>query len=68
MYIKDLQSKFGTLVLAQKDIEFKNKKINLQIGRSYIEFTLTKENSKTKKEYSIFFLKVISFVKIKILI
>jgi len=51
MYIKDLQSKFGTLVLAQKDIEFKNKKINLQIGRSYIEFTLTKENSKNKKEY-----------------
>jgi len=50
VYIKDLRSKFGTLVLAQKDIEFKNKQINLQIGRSYIEFTCSKESPKLKKE------------------
>ena len=50
VYIKDLRSKFGTLVLAQKDVELKNKQLNFQIGRSYIEFTFTLENSKLKKE------------------
>lgn len=50
MYIKDLRSKFGTLVLAQRDIELKNKQINLQIGRSYIEFTFSKENPKLRRE------------------
>lgn len=50
-YIKDLRSKFGTLVLSQKDIEIKNRQVNLQIGRSYIEFSLSKDNLKAKREY-----------------
>ena len=35
--LQDLGSKFGTLVLLQKRIFVGNKKISLQIGRSYIE-------------------------------
>ena len=35
--IKDLRSKFGSLVLVKKEIKIKEKKINLQIGRSYLE-------------------------------
>jgi hypothetical protein len=35
--IRDLKSKFGSLILVKKDLEIKNKKINLQIGRTYIE-------------------------------
>ncbi len=50
VYIKDLRSKFGTLVLAQKEIEYNNRKINLQIGRSFIEFSYSKEIQKAKKE------------------
>lgn len=50
IYIKDLRSKFGTLVLSQKDIVLKTKQANLQIGRSYIEFTFSKDNTKGKKE------------------
>ena len=46
LYIKDLRSKFGTLVLALKDVEISNKQINLQIGRSYIECVYSKENMK----------------------
>ena len=46
VYIKDLRSKFGTLVLALNDVEISNKQINLQIGRSYIECSYIKENLK----------------------
>lgn len=35
--IKDLKSKFGTLALLKKDVEVKDKKICLQIGRTYAE-------------------------------
>lgn len=35
--VRDLKSKFGTLILVKKDLQLKNKKINLQIGRTYIE-------------------------------
>ncbi len=37
IFLQDLGSKFGTLVLLQKRILIGNKKISLQIGRSYIE-------------------------------
>lgn len=35
--LKDLGSKFGTLALIQKDFTITNKKVCLQIGRSYLE-------------------------------
>jgi hypothetical protein len=35
--IKDLKSKFGTLALLKKDVEVKDKKVCLQIGRTYAE-------------------------------
>lgn len=35
--LKDLKSKFGTLGLLKDDIEVKEKKICLQIGRTYAE-------------------------------
>jgi hypothetical protein len=35
--LKDLKSKFGTLALLKDDIEVKEKKICLQIGRTYAE-------------------------------
>ena len=34
--IKDLKSRFGTLVLVQKPLKINDKKIHLQIGRTYI--------------------------------
>lgn len=40
IYLKDLGSKFGTLALIQKNFECMNKKVCLQIGRSYIETKL----------------------------
>ena len=35
--LRDLKSKFGTLVLIKKPLEIKEKKIHIQIGRTYIE-------------------------------
>ena len=35
--IRDLKSKFGTLVLIKKPLKIKEKKIHIQIGRTYIE-------------------------------
>lgn len=40
IYLKDLGSKFGTLALIQRNFECLNKKVCLQIGRSYIETRL----------------------------
>lgn len=37
LFLKDLNSKFGTLALIQRDFECLRKKVCLQIGRSYIE-------------------------------
>jgi len=38
--LKDLKSKFGTLILVQKELEITDvKKLSLQIGRSYFEAT-----------------------------
>jgi pSer/pThr/pTyr-binding forkhead associated (FHA) protein len=52
IYIKDLKSKFGTLVLVQNEIEINDKIVSLQIGRTYGEFTVSnyKEYQKFKKE------------------
>jgi hypothetical protein len=35
--LRDLKSKFGTLILVKKPLKIKEKKIHLQIGRTYIE-------------------------------
>ena len=37
LLLKDLKSKFGTLILIKKNLKKKKKKIHLQIGRTYIE-------------------------------
>ena len=37
LLLKDLKSKFGTLILIKKPLKIKTKKIHLQIGRTYIE-------------------------------
>ena len=52
LLIKDLKSKFGTLILIKKPLEIKEKKICLQIGRTYIEASLIdfKEYERLKNE------------------
>ena len=52
LLIKDLKSKFGTLILIKKPLEIKEKKICLQIGRTYIEASLMdfKEYERLKSE------------------
>jgi len=40
IFLKDLKSKFGTLALLKDDIEVFEKKICLQIGRTYAEAAL----------------------------
>lgn len=40
IFLKDLKSKFGTLALLKEDIEVFEKKICLQIGRTYAEAAL----------------------------
>ena len=37
LLLRDLKSKFGTLILIKKPLKIKEKKIHLQIGRTYIE-------------------------------
>ena len=52
LLLRDLKSKFGTLVLLKKPLTIKERKIHLQIGRTYIEASLMgmKEFEKLKKE------------------
>ena len=40
IYIKDLKSKFGTLILVQNDLEMSEKPLYLQIGRTCGEFVV----------------------------
>ena len=40
LLLRDLKSKFGTLILIKKPLKIKEKKIHLQIGRTYIEAKL----------------------------
>ena len=37
LLLRDLKSKFGTLILIKKPLQIKEKRIHLQIGRTYIE-------------------------------
>lgn len=48
--IRDLKSKFGSLVLVKKELKIKNKKINLQIGRTYIETFVIPNKENTNKQ------------------
>ena len=52
IFIKDLKSKFGTLILVQDDLEMSEKPLYLQIGRTCGEFVMIgfKEYQKLKKE------------------
>lgn len=43
LLLRDLKSKFGTLVLFKNPLEIKEKTIHLQIGRTYIEARLIKK-------------------------
>lgn len=49
--IKDMKSKFGTLALIKKELAILDKKIQLQIGRTYMETGSKdyKENEKSLK-------------------
>jgi hypothetical protein len=51
--IKDLKSKFGTLVLLQNDVEILEKPICLQIGRTFLQVSLMNQKDllKLKKEF-----------------
>ena len=47
--IRDLKSKFGTLILIKNNLQIKEKKILLQIGRTYIEaYINNKQEDKPK--------------------
>ena len=50
--LRDLKSKFGTLILIKKPLQKKKKKIHIQIGRTYIEGWLMgmEEFNKLRKE------------------
>ena len=52
LLLRDLRSKFGTLVLLKRPLTIKERKIHLQIGRTYIEASLMnmKDFEKLKKE------------------
>ena len=52
LLLKDLKSKFGTLVLLKRPIEIQTSKIHLQIGRTYMEAKLMniEEFERLKKE------------------
>ena len=52
LLIRNLKSKFGTLVLLKKPLIIKDKKIDLQVGRTFIEAGLISKNEfeRLKKE------------------
>ena len=52
LLLKDLKSKFGTLVLLKRPIEIQTSKIHLQLGRTYMEAKLMniEEFERLKKE------------------
>jgi pSer/pThr/pTyr-binding forkhead associated (FHA) protein len=49
--IRDLKSKFGTLALLKNNVQIREKKLHLQIGRTYLEaFVMTyKDYEKMRK-------------------
>lgn len=48
--LKDLKSKFGTLVLMQDEVKVEDKPICLQIGRTFMEISSIIHKEKSKKE------------------
>ena len=60
LLLRDLKSKFGTLILIKNPLKIKEKKIHLQIGRTYIEawlmsmadFERLKREKKQKRQQS----------------
>jgi pSer/pThr/pTyr-binding forkhead associated (FHA) protein len=50
--IRDLKSKFGTLVLLKNNLQVREKKTHLQIGRTYLEVNTisSKDYDKYKKQ------------------
>lgn len=44
LLIRDLKSKFGTLILIKKPLKIKEKEIHLQVGRTYIEANIVNSN------------------------
>ena len=52
LFIRNLKSKFGTLILLKRSLIIKDKKIDLQVGRTFIEAGLIskKEFERMKKE------------------
>ena len=46
LFIRNLKSKFGTLILLKRPLIIKDKKIDLQVGRTFIEAGLI-----SKKEF-----------------
>lgn len=51
IYVRDLKSKFGTLVLIKKEVQIKEKVLKVQIGRTCIDAYLLaySEYEKAKK-------------------
>jgi hypothetical protein len=48
--LRDLKSKFGTLALLKREIKVKEKKLHLQIGRTYLEvFTSSQRDQRKNK-------------------
>jgi len=52
LFIRNLKSKFGTLILLKRPLIIKDKKIDLQVGRTFIEAGLISKNEfeRLKKE------------------
>jgi len=48
--IRDLKSKFGSLVLVKNDLQIKSKIINLQIGRTYVQSVIVLNKEITQKQ------------------
>ncbi len=48
--IRDLKSKFGSLVLVKNDLQIKSKIINLQIGRTYVQSVIVPNKELTQKQ------------------
>ena len=45
LYLENLSEKFGTLILIKGNIKMKEKKIHIQVGKSYIQAHLKKDKS-----------------------
>jgi|LauGreDrversion4_2_1035121.scaffolds.fasta_scaffold784158_1 hypothetical protein len=48
--LRDLKSKFGTLALLKREIKVKEKKLSLQIGRTYLEVLTSSQREQRKNK------------------